>query len=107
MNLDEIKRRINPVYENQSGTESHERKWLCDQIDKLTAERDAALAALELSDAIVAADAELINELKSALREARGMLDLATWRETHGLTEEPELYVETIATINEVLGETE
>ena len=113
MNLDEIKSRINPVYQDFPGTESHERKWLCDQIDKLTAERYDALAdvaylercvishdkdrlsaqeafgkcfsenqklykeittlksALELSDAIVAADTALINELKSDVEQLR------------------------------------
>ncbi len=35
MNLAEIKARINPVYVDQIGTESHERKWLCDRIDEL------------------------------------------------------------------------
>ena len=94
----------------------HEYKMLwyaaCSEIEKLTAERDAALSALELSDAIVAADGALITglksdveQLKSALREARGMLDLATWRETQGWTESPQIYLETIATINAVFKE--
>lgn len=44
MNLAEIKSRINPAYQDVIGTESHERKWLCDRIDELErqlAERDA------------------------------------------------------------------
>lgn len=50
-------------------------------VDKLIAERDAALVALELSNAIVAADGALITglksdveQLKSALREAKEAL---------------------------------
>lgn len=35
MDLDEIKTRINPLYAGCPGTESHERKWLCDRIDAL------------------------------------------------------------------------
>lgn len=34
----EIKSRINPAYQDLPGTESFERKWLCDQIDRLTVE---------------------------------------------------------------------
>ena len=76
------------------------------QIKKLTAERDAALDALELSDAIVAADTALINELKSALREAKEALQSCKRYEPSG-----EHYYDAakaekaIATINEVLGE--
>lgn len=36
MNLSEIKKRINPSYVEILGTESYERKWLCDTIDSLT-----------------------------------------------------------------------
>ena len=35
MNLEEIKARINPQYADTIGTESHERKWLCDLIELL------------------------------------------------------------------------
>ena len=73
------------------------------QIKKLTAERDAALDALELSDAIVAADTALINELKSALREAKEALEIEFDYQNTCL-DEPSLYVnKAIATINEVL----
>ena len=35
MNLEEIKVRINPQYADTIGTESHERKWLCDEIKSM------------------------------------------------------------------------
>lgn len=47
MNLNEIKSRINPVYAQLTGTESYERKWLCDKIDYLTQQRDTLLAAAD------------------------------------------------------------
>lgn len=54
------------------------------------------------------AEAGKIIEWQAAtLREAKGMLDLATWRETQGWTESPQIYLETIAKINEVLGGTD
>ena len=77
MNLDEIKSRINPAYQNQSGTESHERKWLCDQIDKLTTERDELKgellsAAMESTPtAQIERQRKTILELQNVLREAK------------------------------------
>ena len=54
MNLDEIKSRINPKYKDTPGTESHERKWLCDEIERLRKERDELLAALDrIQDSIL------------------------------------------------------
>ena len=35
MDLEEIKSRINPQYSGCIGTESYERKWLCDEIEQL------------------------------------------------------------------------
>ena len=35
MDLEEIKSRINPQYQDVRGTESYERKWLCDEIERL------------------------------------------------------------------------
>jgi hypothetical protein len=40
MTLEEIKSRINPAYADCLGTESYERKWLCDRIDELEKQRD-------------------------------------------------------------------
>lgn len=44
MTLEEIKSRINPQYQDCVGTESYERKWLCDRIDALEKQRDELLA---------------------------------------------------------------
>ena len=52
MNLDEIKRRINPAYQDVPGTESYERKWLCDRIDELLRALDQCRFALEPYDDI-------------------------------------------------------
>jgi hypothetical protein len=40
IDLAEIKSRINPAYQDVRGTESHERKTLCDEIDRLRAENE-------------------------------------------------------------------
>ena len=37
IDLEEIKSRINPAYQEVRGTESYERRQLCDEIDRLTA----------------------------------------------------------------------
>lgn len=44
LSLDEIKSRINPDYSATIGTESHERKWLCDRVDVLEGQRGVLLA---------------------------------------------------------------
>ena len=36
IDLNEIKSRINQVYQDVLGAESHERKMLCDEIERLT-----------------------------------------------------------------------
>ena len=38
LDLDEIKSRINPAYADRRGSESHERKTLCNEIERLRAE---------------------------------------------------------------------
>ena len=48
MTLEEIKSRINPADAVCLGTESHERKWLCDRIEELEKQRGELLGALEL-----------------------------------------------------------
>lgn len=47
MNIDDIKSRINPQYSDTPGTESYERKWLCDRIAELESQNDAMLKRLE------------------------------------------------------------
>jgi hypothetical protein len=37
MTLEEIKSRINPAYQDVPGTESYERKWLCYEVERLSA----------------------------------------------------------------------
>jgi len=41
LDLDEIKSRINPAYADRRGSESHERKMLCNEIERLRAENEA------------------------------------------------------------------
>ena len=57
MNLEEIKAKINTQYADTIGTESHERKWLCDLIESLRQQLAsqgealaAALATIKLKD---------------------------------------------------------
>ena len=54
LDLDEIKSRINPDYADRRGSESNERKQLCDEIERLRAENESlreALAAIKSSGA--------------------------------------------------------
>lgn len=48
MDINEIRSRINPVYQDVRGTESYERKWLCDRLAEVERQRDQMKAALEL-----------------------------------------------------------
>jgi predicted nuclease with TOPRIM domain len=41
LDLDEIKSRINPAYADRRGSESNERKMLCNEIERLRAESEA------------------------------------------------------------------
>ena len=54
--LEEIKSRINPAYADRRGSESHERKMLCDEIERLQAavqhEKDVAEAYKAEADAL-------------------------------------------------------
>jgi hypothetical protein len=56
IDLDEIKNRINPAYADRRGSESHERKTLCDEIERLQAalqhEKDVAEAYKAEADEI-------------------------------------------------------
>ena len=58
IDLAEIKSRINPAYADRRGTESHERKQLCDEIDRLRAallhEKDVAEAYKAEAEALLA-----------------------------------------------------
>lgn len=54
MTLDEIKSRINPQYMDCPGTESYERKWLCDRIEAL----EASLRVKDLTIGQMANDAQ-------------------------------------------------
>ena len=47
MNLEEIKAKINTQYADTIGTESHERKWLCDLIESLRQQLSAAQAKID------------------------------------------------------------
>jgi len=56
MDLAEIRSRINPQYADIPGTQSHERKWLCDRIAELEVETATLRAQLAtLNDTIAAA----------------------------------------------------
>lgn len=46
INLEEIKSRINPAYQDCIGTESYEIKLLCDYINSLLAEKSELLQAI-------------------------------------------------------------
>jgi hypothetical protein len=56
LDLAEIKSRINPAYADRRGSESHERKMLCDEIERLRAalrhEKDVAEAYKAEADAL-------------------------------------------------------
>jgi hypothetical protein len=54
LDLDEIKSRINPVYQDRPGTESDERKMLCDEIDQLRARIDNQSDWMKKQDKLVA-----------------------------------------------------
>lgn len=80
MTLEEIKSRINPQYQGYLGTESNERKWLCDRLD-------AQAALIEnLSGAVERCYKMLLSEpdTKGALFKAENILreTLADLKET-------------------------
>ena len=50
MNLDEIRSRINPQYADCIGTESYERKWLCDRIEELERQLAEIKQVIDLSN---------------------------------------------------------
>ena len=94
MDLDEIKSRINPQYADCIGTESYERKWLCDRIDELAEQRDLAMADAryfekqrdELADTVGRCYKMLLSEpdTKGALFRAENIL-----REALAIMREP------------------
>jgi chromosome segregation ATPase len=48
LDLAEIKSRINPAYADRRGTESHERKMLCDEIERLRVENAGFLSEVTI-----------------------------------------------------------
>lgn len=53
LDIDEIKSRINPAYADMLGTESYERKLLCDEIEALRKEVESLQSALMNSGLII------------------------------------------------------
>ena len=73
IDLAEIKGRINPAYADRRGTESHERKMLCDEIERLRAalqyESDVAEAYKAEADAL-RKDVERLDFIERKSRES-------------------------------------
>lgn len=68
----DLRRRINPVYANQIGTESYERRLCADAIEGLLAQRDELLNALHATS-----NALEWHEDRMPKDQASGALDLA------------------------------
>ena len=68
MNLEEIKAKINTQYADTIGTESHERKWLCDLIESLRQQLEIERMRNVACDVVAMADTP------TSAEEARKML---------------------------------
>ena len=75
LDLDEIKSRINPAYADVLGTESHERKLLCDEIERLRKERDTFKAAYLEQVELHNLTLDDLNRYRAVMELALSMLD--------------------------------
>jgi hypothetical protein len=80
LDLAEIKSRINPAYADRRGTESHERKILCDEIERLRAENEKLAGEfVEYCRMIAEQDKKAHAEFKAELDELQ--TDAERWRD--------------------------
>lgn len=84
LDLDEIKSRINPAYADRRGTESHERKQLCDEIERLREKLNYANAVIEQRNGEITSlraalqhEADVAESYKAEADEVRAKLELA------------------------------
>lgn len=84
IDLAEIKSRINPAYKDVQGTESHERKQLCDEIERLREKLNYANAVIEQRNGEITSlraalqhEADVAESYKAEADEVRAKLELA------------------------------
>jgi hypothetical protein len=75
IDLDEIKSRINLAYQEVRGTESHERKILCDEIERLRAENEQLSRILTAGESHCRDLIERNEALKAALQHEKDVAE--------------------------------